>query len=388
MKILHYIDNFLPVIGGGELYIDNIIKNLPGFEFDVLTSDICSGLKKEKYYKRSTIYRIPPSNSSEKSSSLVKRSSVFFFNTLKSYLRLKKKKIFLKNNKYDLIHFHGEGINIEFITFDKIIKTPFLSFLPDFNFLPAKKILTLHSFISYFTNHPVDLWWEKRLIDMFDNIICVDLFIYNEVKNIVEKIGASKNVWFIPNSVNINKFKFLPLKKSSKLKVLFVGRLSEERGLNLILDFIKNLPDFIDFTFVGASSIHLPEDIKEHHDLSNIVFLGNISNDRLPEFYQNADVVLNFVKVPGISRITLEAMASGRPVVMLDIGDRTPIINKKTGFLIKEDMEELIALLHHISENRISLADMSYQARKVIESEYSNYIILKKIEAIYKSAVL
>lgn len=385
MKILHYIDNFFPSIGGGELYIDSIVKNLPNFEFDILTNHISSELKKESYHNKSTIYRIPPCNYKGESKFLIKKSLMFLSNTLKSCTRLNKKKKFLKKHTYDLVHFHGEGINIEFRTFDKLLRIPFLSFIPNFDFLPVRKILTLHSFISYYTNHKLDLWWEKRLINMFDNIICVDLFIYNEVRKIIKEAKLSKKIWFIPNSVDTKKFQFIPLKKSSKLKALFVGRLSRERGLNLILDFIKNMPDFVEFVFVCAGLTHLPGEIKKCLKSNKVSFFENIDNDKLPTLYQSSDIVLNFVKVPGISRITLEAMSCGRPVIMLEIGNRYPVIHEKTGFLIKEDLGILIDLLEQINKNKFNLVDISREARKIIESEYNDSIILNKIENIYQS---
>jgi len=386
MKLLHYIDDFLPTIGGGELYVDTLIRNLPSITFDVLTNAVDRKYRTESYYNNSTIYRISPANAPLKENgAFVKRGLFYLLNVLRSSLRLTKKKYFLKHHNYDVVHFHGEGINIEFRPFDKLLRYPLLSRIPDFNFLKGPRVLTLHSFISYFTNHTIDLWWEKKLIDMFDNIICVDLFIFNKVKCIMG--GRSKQVWYIPNSVDTKKFTFEPITREDKLKVLFVGRLTAERGLEFLQDFIKYMPAYVDFTIVGAGSQQVSKPIKEYIDRRKISFFANVSNDQLPRWYHHADVIVNFVKVPGISRITLEAMACGRPVIMFNIEDRTPVVHGETGFLIKEDVGELVALLDWINTNRGDLTDISYKARKIVELEYDNCIIMERLAKVYHSLV-
>jgi glycosyltransferase involved in cell wall biosynthesis len=72
---------------------------------------------------------------------------------------------------------------------------------------------------------------------------------------------------------------------------------------------------------------------------------------------------------------------------MFNIEDRTPVVHGETGFLIKEDVGELVALLDWINTNRGDLTDISYQARKIVESEYDNCIIMERLAKVYHSLV-
>lgn len=83
---------------------------------------------------------------------------------------------------------------------------------------------------------------------MFDNIIFVESHIISKVKDYSNKIGQGKNVWFIPNSVDTNLFNFAPLPNEDKLKIGFIGRLTEDHGLDLLIKLIDNLPHTLKFT--------------------------------------------------------------------------------------------------------------------------------------------
>lgn len=70
---------------------------------------------------------------------------------------------------------------------------------------------------------------------------------------------------------------------------------------------------------------------------------------------------------------------------MLDKGNRYPTIHGKTGYLIKEDINELLSLLEYINDNRSELEKLGRNARKIVEEQFSTDVIIPKIKKIYEN---
>ncbi len=124
----------------------------------------------------------------------------------------------------------------------------------------------------------------------------------------------------IPNGIDTNRF--YPMKNKKENTILFVGRIEKRKGLEYLLEAIRLLrKDIKDIKLLIAGEryadykIEIPEEIKD-----NIVFLGFVKPDRLPEIYSSANVFVS----PAIGNesfgiVLLEAMASGTPVIASDI---------------------------------------------------------------------
>ena len=79
--------------------------------------------------------------------------------------------------------------------------------------------------------------FEKQLVSSFDTIICVDKSIHDFVK----ELGQTKDVHFIPNSVDVNKFKYKPLPKGKNLIITYIGRPDPNRGFDIVKKFSHEL---------------------------------------------------------------------------------------------------------------------------------------------------
>jgi glycosyltransferase involved in cell wall biosynthesis len=167
------------------------------------------------------------------------------------------------------------------------------------------------------------------------------------------------------------------------LKVGFIGRLEEAKGLNLLLQFIEHIPNYVELTIVGSGDQRALNSLFKQQNISHVRYISNISNENLPSLIKSLDVVLNPATGEGISRVTLEAMSSGRPVIMIDKGDRDPIINNKNGFLIPYEINSLRDVLSNMWQSKDNLHLMGKNAREAIENKYSDEILLSKIAGIY-----
>lgn len=125
----------------------------------------------------------------------------------------------------------------------------------------------------------------------------------------------------IPISCGIDKRNYTPdLTPREHHRVLFVGRLTTEKHVEVTLQAIAELaPEMPDITFdiVGGGDQHRNlEQTSQRLGLTDrVVFHGRVSEEELRASYSNADVfaIASVAELQSIA--TMEAMASGLPIV-------------------------------------------------------------------------
>ena len=152
---------------------------------------------------------------------------------------------------------------------------------------------------------------------------------------------------------------------------LFVGRLSEEKGIETIIHIAKLLPD-IKFNIVGRG----PQMDHLHNlalDAPNVNFLGFRTGDELRQIYEKACAVLIPSRMHEVfPLVALEAMVYGKPVIASDVGGVSEIVEDRVnGFLIQPThlhgwAEAVLRLFHDSSLQR----QMSRAARQTVEQKF------------------
>lgn len=388
--ILHCYDRFFPKIGGIESYISSIIQYFDHYKFDVLTNAIPNYPRNDIFLNKSRVIRMGPSDYSLSGSEHLWFNKIIFPGTVLADIARQNNKIrYLKNNNYDIIHFHGAGIlgtNI-FYLLNRFIKKPLFLDRYDYRQIAPRRVLTIHGLHQKLSNNELVKFCEDCFIDQFDEIICVDSHIYTHLMNTYGD-DPSRNVYYIPNSVDVHKYKYSEIPDRENLVVGFIGRLERSRGLDSLYQLIENLPNFAELWIIGAGNSTAikkfwSEVIKRRPDMSRIKFYSNIANSEIPSYLQNIDILFNPVAAEGISRITLESMSCGRPVIMFNIGDRYPVIPYQNGFLVEDDINQILSLLQYLYENRSVLKTMGRNSRGIIELEFRNESIMPKIDSVY-----
>lgn len=104
------------------------------------------------------------------------------------------------------------------------------------------------------------------------------------------------------------------------LHLLTVARLSPEKGLNILLDAIAQARGEgvqLTLTLVGEGSMRavLEDQTRRLRLGDHVVFAGAIGQNRIREFYQNADAFVLPSFSEGLPVVLMEAMAMGLPVI-------------------------------------------------------------------------
>jgi UDP-glucose:(heptosyl)LPS alpha-1,3-glucosyltransferase len=194
----------------------------------------------------------------------------------------------------------------------------------------------------------------------------------------------------IPNGVNPKEFSFskkekiklrkkLGFSKEDKI-ILFVGRNLKRKGLEYIL---KALPIMKEknakLVVCGGDDEYHRNIVKKLNQDSRVIFAGNVKN--VPEYCAVSDIFVFPTFYEGFSFATLEAAASGLPIIAtVANGTEDLIEDGKNGFLLKERTPEAIAKkVNLLMEDEKLRTRMGENARKAVLQKYSFDKIAKQI---------
>lgn len=150
----------------------------------------------------------------------------------------------------------------------------------------------------------------------------------------------------IPDTVeNINKTKELLIMKKNTKWVGFAGRLAREKGIEYLIDAIKNV-DNVKLVFAGPYAKQVSGENAYYDFIIGLLkknkisyqFLGNLSSSELVSFYKIIDVLVlpSINQTEAFGMVQVEAMLTGTPVVASNLpGVRVPIKLTKMGILVK-----------------------------------------------------
>ncbi len=170
-------------------------------------------------------------------------------------------------------------------------------------------------------------------------------------------------------------------------KILFtLGRLVKRKGVAWFVEQVMpKLPEEYVYLVAGAGPEKDPiKEIIRRYQLEKRVFLmGAVSNEIRQMFYNLADIfIMSNITVPGdvegFGIVAIEAGSCGLPVVATDIqGIRDAVIDKKTGFLIREgDVEGFVEKITgmNLKKDSVRKAVLSKFNWKRISEEYREFL--------------
>ncbi len=165
---------------------------------------------------------------------------------------------------------------------------------------------------------------------------------------------------------------------------LFVGRLSPEKGIEMLLQAWERIPNGVPLRIVGDGSQR--ECVVQAAERSpGIAWFGQRPASEVFGMIRNAQVlVLPSVWYEGFPMVMVEAFAAGTPVMGAKIGAMTELIEDgRTGILFTPgDADDLAAKVTCAWAHPEELAMMGKEARREYEAKYTaerNYAMLMEI---------
>ncbi len=236
------------------------------------------------------------------------------------------------------------------------------------------------------TINSVEMYLHHTVFNIYNRInifISPSLFMLNKVK----ELGFNKKVVHLRNFVHCANMRSYA--ESPGNYIVFIGRLSPEKGLFTLLDAMKK--SGILLKIIGDGPIKESLQAKaEKESINNVEFLGYQSGESLEKLIANcAFSVITSECYENNPRSVIESFAYGKPVIGSRIGGIPELVmNNETGFTHEPrnaiDLREKIAYLFNKPQLIVSLGK---NARTFVERECSADIHYEKLMSIYRTAM-
>ena len=305
-------------------------------------------------------------------------------------------------DRFDLVHLHYPFFGVANLVRKWKLRNPKKPLVVTYHMdtrAPSWKGL----FFKYYAK-----FWMPRILGTADKLL-VSSFDYLKSSDAARVYEENKKKWIeLPFGVDISRFqpRDIPLDLSQDLNLdedlpvlLFVGGMDSAhyfKGVPVLLQsllFLKNNNTPVQAVLVGDGDLRSNFELRaKSFGLDNLVrFVGQVSNDDLPFYYNLADLFV----LPSVNQgeafgmVLLEAMASGTPVVASDLaGVRT--VAKEGGVVVPPNNPNALAevIYGFFSKSDQDQAEWSFSVRRVVEEKYSWQVIIKKLDEIYQQLVV
>ena len=298
---------------------------------------------------------------------------------------------FLKKLKPDILHFHHKTSTIEFALHNlkEELNIPIVNTihtqagsLETFSFID-----TVH-YLHY--NALAD-----ELKKASNGIIAVSK--YNKDELVKRGISPEK-IEVLANGVPLKDFdewtkesarKKLNISMNEKI-VLFVGRHSPEKGIDVLISAFKKLKKENTKLIIVGKGEFTPLYKFLAGDSKNIIFTGVLSQKEIRPYYKAADVfVLSSVCFEAQGLTLMEAMAAGVPVISTKTGGSEELVKKgNAGLIVKpRDHTALKDAMEKLLKDPALRKKFGINGYNLIKAEYSWDIITENVEKIYNNVL-
>ncbi len=197
---------------------------------------------------------------------------------------------------------------------------------------------------------------------------------------------AAGRVRVIPNGVDLERFRaqsWPELSQAEPLRLLFVGRLAREKGLDVLLEALSTatLRGRFKLRIVGTGDVlpALQAQVRASGIASMVEFCG--PRPAIVEQYAWSELVVVPSRFEGMPNVVLEAMACARPVLGSRVNGTADLISEgREGWLVpSEDPSSLAQALDRLAASRVTLPAVGVRGRSSVEASYS----IRKVAAMY-----
>lgn len=368
MKIIQVIPHFPPFLGGMEQRVKELSERLAkNNNVGVLTSDIGCEKGKLKSTKNLTI-------------NYLKAKEYFSTPIIPSlYEEL------MKIPKNSILHVHIAQAYIPEIVYRvwKKRKFPYIAHI--------RMDVEPSSLLGKIILEPYKKIFLKKFLKHANKIIVLNKDYFHLIK---DKYNIPEDkIRIIPNATNFKVAKSKTFSKNSKIKILAVGRLEQQKNYFSLIKSISLLPkdikENIIFNIAGEGSRReeLESLIKELHLERNVFLKGKVIGEDLEKLYEKSDLFILASYREGFSTTLLEAMSKGLPIITSNVlGNRYIIKENYNGYLCEIDPDSIAKIISKMIDNKKQWAKFSINNLQEIK-KYSWDEIVRQTEEVYKEVL-
>jgi len=365
-KIYHIVTSI--GLGGSEIVATSIGENIQSLNehiyIEIFSSknNYCRDLKKKLKNNVITL------------STFSKRLSLFFapFSLF----------LFLFNKKNILIHSHTD--------------------LPDFVLsvvLRLRKIFFLGKIKIIRTIHNTELWPSHKRLGRFVEKTFKDDYVVGVSKTSLNayiklrhfcKLNISNNTQIIFNGISPAKNYTFNVKNKNKLNIVFCGRLEGQKGIDVLIRFLKNnnnsLLNIFDFYIIGEGS-YKSEIVDLSGKFQNIHYVPSILSFR--NHVNSFDFLIVPSRFEGFGLVSAEASFAGVNVIISNNETLKETLPNNWPLVFDLNSEDsLLNLLNNISAKKYDFNSLRKNALDFVESNFTLKHMLNGYRVLYNQLII
>lgn len=180
----------------------------------------------------------------------------------------------------------------------------------------------------------------------------------------------------------------LNFNSSAGQNLLYFGRLSKEKGVDILIQALKNTTEQLDIVGTGPSELKLKELVTKLELTNRVTFHGHKQDEELHNFIALAKVViLPSIWYENMSLVLLESLSQGKLIIASDLGGNPELIEEgRTGWLFPAG--DVLALASKIKLLNTLTPEQQTTIQTNIKAKLEPLILnrhLKKLEDLYQS---
>jgi len=261
-----------------------------------------------------------------------------------------------------------------------------------------KSILKNNCHLKGYLGESLLLWAEMmlhhkilKIYDKIDIFTAPSRFLIKKFK----QMGFKRKIFYLPNFVPHDVILIRQLAEKDlasevsdkKNSIIYFGRLTPEKGVETLIEAVKDLP--VKLKIIGDGPIKKDLRFKIYElGLKNVELLGWMTGNKLRnEIRRSLFTVLPSLWYENNPRSILESFALGKPVIASNIGGIPELVKDSyNGLLFRpgdnNDLREKIIWLISHSQSRLRMGKRGYE---LVKEKYNEEIHYQNLMKIYKS---
>jgi len=170
-------------------------------------------------------------------------------------------------------------------------------------------------------------------------------------------------------------------------KLFFVAGLLPHKGCHILIEAVnilkkRGIPCVLQIAGDGKEMKNLINLTAKFKLDKEITFLGIIQHEKIIKFYKECDIFVSASLKESFGVAVVEALASGKPVVVTKCGGPESFVNRETGVIVnKGDSFALAAGIEKVIRN-YKMYNPGH-LRNYVKEKFSNRSVTRKIIKIY-----
>ena len=201
-----------------------------------------------------------------------------------------------------------------------------------------------------------------------------------------------ERVFVLPNCIRLDeprKFE-RTYPKDEDLQLLFMGRVSQKKGLDVILAALETLK-YRGHSFRFAMAGKGPDEtlyVQRFSELlgSRFEFMGVVAEDKRSQLLRQSNVFLLPSLFEGLPMALLESMSFGLVPITTNVGSiGTVVVDQSNGLIInKEAPHELVSALERLAWDKSYMERLSRNARLSVDREFGSALYISRLNDMYQ----